>query len=166
VGERQHPNNIQRREVPEEALQALAREVSREVGLAQDPNDTALLQNDKARAELFKKLAVLNVGLLTGIVATVAFLPEPRHIWWLSLSVGDERPKYLAGSPWSLVRNKSRWAGRRATPLATLLRDIDARHGPIVRRGAGRLRRVRAAQPGPVVLGTRAEKSLYLRPDA
>jgi len=88
VGERQDPNNIQRGEVPEEALQALAREVAREAGLAQDPNDTALLQNDKARAELFRTLAFLNVGLLTGIVATVAFLPEPRHIWWLSLSVG------------------------------------------------------------------------------
>jgi hypothetical protein len=80
VGERQDPNNIQRREVPEEALQALARQVAREAGLVQDPNDTALLQNDKARAELFRTLAFLNVGLLRSKVATVAFLPEPRHI--------------------------------------------------------------------------------------
>ena len=88
MGERQDPTNIQRREVPEEALQALAREVAREVGLAQDPNDTALLPNDKPSAELFRTLAFLNVGLLTGRVATVAFLPEPRHIWWPSLWVG------------------------------------------------------------------------------
>ena len=47
-----------------------------------------MLQNDKTRAELFRMLAFLNVALLTGIGATVAFLPVPRHIWWLGLSVG------------------------------------------------------------------------------
>jgi hypothetical protein len=33
-------------------------------------------------------MACLNTALLAGIAATVAFLPDPQHIWWLVLSVG------------------------------------------------------------------------------
>jgi len=73
----------------QEALQELARAIVREAGIARDPEEAGRLENDKARAELFRTMAFLNTALLVGMGATVAFLPELRSIWWLGLSLAS-----------------------------------------------------------------------------
>jgi hypothetical protein len=105
VGERQDPNNIQRREVPEEALQALAREVAREAGLAQDPNDTALLQNDKARAEARRIIA----GLVERIPAIEAPAEAPEASEAAEETQGRGEPHSATGEAQEGVQRRGFW---------------------------------------------------------
>jgi hypothetical protein len=71
----------------QEALQELARAIVREAGIARDPEQEARLENDKARAELFRTMVFLNTALLAGMAATVAFLPELLHLWLLVVAL-------------------------------------------------------------------------------
>jgi excisionase family DNA binding protein len=71
--------------VPQEALTMLAREIVREAGIAQNPGREARLENDKARAEAFRTLAILNTALLAGIGGVTAILPAPVHYYVNSL---------------------------------------------------------------------------------
>jgi excisionase family DNA binding protein len=73
--------------VPEEALTILAREIVREAGVAQDPARTALLENDKARAEMFRTMAILDTALLAGLGAVAAIVPDVQMVWALRASV-------------------------------------------------------------------------------
>jgi hypothetical protein len=74
--------------VPEEALTLLAREIVREAGIAQDPARTALLENDKARAEMFRTMTILTTALLAGMGGVAAVLPSPwYYVWFLSTAV-------------------------------------------------------------------------------
>jgi hypothetical protein len=72
--------------IQQEALQELARAIVMESGIAQDPEREVRLENDKARADLFRTMAFLNTALLAGTAGTVAFLQEPQHITLLVVS--------------------------------------------------------------------------------
>jgi hypothetical protein len=71
----------------QEAIQELARAIVRGAGIPRE--DVARLENKlKAYAEFFRSLAVVNTALLAGIATTVTFLPNPQHIFWLTVSMG------------------------------------------------------------------------------
>jgi hypothetical protein len=70
----------------------------REAGLTHDPEEAALLENDKARADLWRTMTFLDTALLAGISATVAFLQELRDVLTLKVAVVAD----LAGLTFSL----------------------------------------------------------------
>jgi hypothetical protein len=57
----------------QEALQELARQIVKEALITRDPEEGGRRENDKARAELWRTIALLYTALLAGIAATVAF---------------------------------------------------------------------------------------------
>ena len=68
------PLNERERGVPQE----LARQMVREVGITpSDPEEARRRENDKARVDLWRIIAFLNIALLAGIGATGAFLDRP-----------------------------------------------------------------------------------------
>jgi hypothetical protein len=80
------PLNEREREVPQE----LARQMVREVGITpSDTEEAGRRENDKARVDLWRTIAFLNIALLAGIGATVPFLdrPLPSSIHLLVVSV-------------------------------------------------------------------------------
>jgi hypothetical protein len=79
------PLNEREREILEE----LERQMASEVGITpSDPEEAGRLENDKARVDLWRIIAFLNLALLAGIGATVGFLdPLPSSIHLLEVSV-------------------------------------------------------------------------------
>jgi hypothetical protein len=73
--------------IQQEAIQELARAIVRESGIAQDPEQTALLEGNKQAAEVAKTLVIVGSGLLVGMAAVVGFLPaESRTSLLLSVA--------------------------------------------------------------------------------
>ena len=69
------PLNEREREILEE----LERQMASEVGITpSDPEEAGRLENDKARVDLWRIIAFLNLALLAGIGVTVGFLD--RHL--------------------------------------------------------------------------------------
>jgi hypothetical protein len=66
--------------IQQEAIQALARAIVREAGIAQDPEQTALMEGNKQRAEVAKTLVIVSSGLLVGIAAVVGIMPPPEPL--------------------------------------------------------------------------------------
>ena len=68
------PLNEREREILEE----LERQMASEVGITPpDPEEVRRRENDKARVDLWRIIAFLNLALLAGIGATVGFLDRP-----------------------------------------------------------------------------------------
>jgi hypothetical protein len=68
------PLNEREREILEE----LERQMGGEVGVTpSDPEEARRRENDKARVDLWRIIAFLNIALLAGIGATVGFLARP-----------------------------------------------------------------------------------------
>ena len=68
------PLNEREREVLEE----LERQMASEVGITpSDPEDAGRRENDKARVDLWRIIALLNIALMAGIGATGAFSDRP-----------------------------------------------------------------------------------------
>jgi hypothetical protein len=62
--------------IQQEAIQELARSIVREAGIAQEPEQAALLEGNKQAAEVAKTLVIVGSGLLVGMAAVVGFLPD------------------------------------------------------------------------------------------
>jgi hypothetical protein len=80
------PLNEREREILEE----LERQMGGEVGITpSDPEEARRRENDKARVDLWRIIAFLNIALLAGIGATVGFLvrPLPSSNYLLVVSV-------------------------------------------------------------------------------
>jgi hypothetical protein len=79
------PLNEREREILEE----LERQMAREVGITpSNPEEARRRENDKARVDLWRIIAFLNIALLAGIGATVGFLdPLPSSNYLLVVSV-------------------------------------------------------------------------------
>ena len=79
------PLNEREREILEE----LERQMVGEVGITpSDPEEARRRENDKARVDLWRTIAFLDIALLAGIGATVGFLdPLPSSIHLLEVSV-------------------------------------------------------------------------------
>jgi hypothetical protein len=80
------PLNEREREILEE----LERQMGSEVGItSSDPEEARRRENDKARVDLWRIIAFLNIALLAGIGATVGFLvrPLPSSNYLLVVSV-------------------------------------------------------------------------------
>jgi hypothetical protein len=80
------PLNEREREI----LEALERQMGSEVGITpSDPEEARRRENDKARVDLWRIIAFLNIALLAGIGATVGFLvrPLPSSNYLLVVSV-------------------------------------------------------------------------------
>jgi hypothetical protein len=68
------PLNEREREILEE----LERQMGGEVGITpSDPEEARRRENDKARVDLWRTIAFLDIALLAGIGATVGFLARP-----------------------------------------------------------------------------------------
>jgi hypothetical protein len=79
------PLNEREREILEE----LERQMGSEVGItSSDPEEAGRRENDRARVDLWRTIAFLDIALLAGIGATVGFLdPLPSSIHLLEVSV-------------------------------------------------------------------------------
>jgi hypothetical protein len=80
------PLNEREREILEE----LERQMGGEVGITpSDPEEARRRENDRARVDLWRIIAFLNIALLAGIGATVGFLvrPLPSSNYLLVVSV-------------------------------------------------------------------------------
>ena len=79
------PLNEREREILEE----LERQMGSEAGITpSDPEEARRRENDKARVDLWRTIAFLDIALLAGIGATVGFLdPLPSSIHLLEVSV-------------------------------------------------------------------------------
>jgi hypothetical protein len=79
------PLNEREREILEE----LERQMGSEVGItSSDPEEAGRRENDRARVDLWRTIAFLDIALLAGIGATVGFLdPSPSSIHLLEVSV-------------------------------------------------------------------------------
>ena len=82
------PLNEREREILEE----LERQMASEVGITPPkPEETRRRENDKARVDLWRIIAFLNLALLAGIGATVGFLdrplPSPNYLLVVSVAL-------------------------------------------------------------------------------
>jgi hypothetical protein len=69
----------------------LARAIVREAGLSQDPEQTALTENDKPRADHLMTILLLDTAFLASLATIAAFLPNAQHtvllVWSMLLIV-------------------------------------------------------------------------------
>ena len=71
----------------QETLRELAREIVREAGIAQDPEEEARLEAAKLAAESAKTNVLLSSGALVGIGTLVGVLPGTNKTGWLMIAI-------------------------------------------------------------------------------